>query len=296
MSSKKPGSKKSAKRPGRSSSRKKRQAVSQNLPATKRDAVRPIVLLAGSGKLFPEWLAIFDHSPYTVVIYIPTGTSPGIDLPEGTKTVSRPDPRASVIIDCTLGEKQTKKSTLEILDSSYGPETLILTNSLALSATEQASWIAGKHRLLGVGLLPGFLERSLLEVAPTAWTPKQTVETALRFFGSLGKNIEIVQDRVGMVAARIICQLINEAAFALQDEIADPEDIDTSMKLGVSYPMGPFEWAERLGIENVVTLLQALHEEYQEERYRVSPLLRSMAIGGTWWKKGEASNQNKALS
>jgi len=83
--------------------------------------------------------------------------------------------------------------------------------------------------------------------------------------------------------------LTAENVFAIQDDIARPEDIDTSMKLGVSYPYGPFEWAERIGIGNVVDILHALHAEYQEERYRVAPLLHRLALGGAWWTSSSAS-------
>jgi 3-hydroxybutyryl-CoA dehydrogenase len=133
--------------------------------------------------------------------------------------------------------------------------------------------------------LPTYASKLTVEVAPTVFSPRQTLEAVGAFYASLGQRMELVQDRVGLVSARIICQLINEAAFALQEDVARPEDVDTAMQLGVNYPHGPFAWADILGMRNVVAILQALHADYAEERYRVSPLLRQMALGGEWWRR-----------
>ena len=87
-----------------------------------------------------------------------------------------------------------------------------------------------------------------------------------------------------MVLPRILCQLINESVFALQDDIATPRDIDTAMKLGANYPKGPLEWAELIGVRQVFAVLSAIQQDLNEDRYRVSPLLKQMAIAGEWWK------------
>jgi 3-hydroxybutyryl-CoA dehydrogenase len=88
-----------------------------------------------------------------------------------------------------------------------------------------------------------------------------------------------------MVFPRIICHIINQAAFAVQEEIADPRDIDTAMKAGAGFPLGPFEWADKLGVQQVYAVLSALHRDLGEDRTRVSTLLKQMALGGTWWKR-----------
>ena len=87
-----------------------------------------------------------------------------------------------------------------------------------------------------------------------------------------------------MVLPRIVCMIANEAAFALMENIASPKDIDIAMKLGTNYPHGPIEWANRIGIHQVVHTLDALYRDLHEDRYRVSPLLRQLAIGKPWWK------------
>jgi 3-hydroxybutyryl-CoA dehydrogenase len=86
-----------------------------------------------------------------------------------------------------------------------------------------------------------------------------------------------------MVMPRILCMLINEAAFALTENTASAEDIDTAMKLGTNYPLGPIEWADRIGVVNVVAILKSLNDDLREERYRIAPVLSQLATGERWW-------------
>jgi 3-hydroxybutyryl-CoA dehydrogenase len=194
---------------------------------------------------------------------------------------------ACVALELTNIDRDTKRNNLQKLDSILPDTTLILSSSITVSATEQASWISRKHRLIGFAALPSFVEKSLVEVAPTIYSPKETMEIVSRFFTTLGKNIEIVQDRVGLVLPRIICQIINEAAFAITEDIASPQDIDIAMKLGGRFPLGPIEWIEKIGVKQVYAILDALYRDLQEERYRIAPILKQMALTGSWWTKDE---------
>jgi 3-hydroxybutyryl-CoA dehydrogenase len=195
---------------------------------------------------------------------VPAGTSVGLEL-TNTNTVQ-------------------KRKNLEKLDRALPATAPLLSSSITVSATEQSSWILQKHRLVGIAALPTFLDKELVELAPTVFSPKETLEVFARFYGSIGKQVEIIQDRVGMVLPRILCQIINESIFAITDDIASPKDIDTAMKLGANYPDGPIEWADRIGIRQVCSVLVALQNDLHEDRYRVSPLLKQMAAAGEWWK------------
>jgi 3-hydroxybutyryl-CoA dehydrogenase len=191
----------------------------------------------------------------------------------------------SVAIELTNIDHAAKKKNLEKLDRALADTAPILSSSITVTATEQASWIMHKHRLVGIAALPTFIEKPLVEVAPTIYSPKETVDAISRFFLTIGKNIEIVQDRVGMILPRILCQVINEASFAITEDIAAPQDIDKALKLGVNFPLGPIEWAEQIGLKQVYAVLIAIHSDLQEERYRVAPLLKQMALTGEWWKQ-----------
>src|SRR5262249_3368357 len=109
-----------------------------------------------------------------------------------------------------------------------------------------------------------------------------------RFFGALGKHVAWVGDAPGLVLGRIVCQVINEAAFALGEGVGDAGDIDTGMVLGLSHPRGPFAWADAIGVDHVLRVLEALCDEYREERYRPAPVLRGLVQAG---RLGRTSGQ-----
>jgi 3-hydroxybutyryl-CoA dehydrogenase len=184
----------------------------------------------------------------------------------------------SIAIELTNIDAFAKRKNIERIDKALAETAPILSSSITITATEQSSWISGKHRLVGIAALPTLIQKPLVEIAPTIYSPKETLEVTKRFFQSIGKEIEIVQDRVGMVLPRMLCRIINEAAFAITEDIATPQDIDTVLKLGVKLPFGPFEWAEQIGLKQVYAVLTALHTDLLEERYRVNPLLKQMAI------------------
>jgi 3-hydroxybutyryl-CoA dehydrogenase len=190
----------------------------------------------------------------------------------------------SVGIELTNNDPALKQKNLQRLDKALSPTVPILSSSVTVTAMEQAGWISQRHRLVGFCALPTFSEKPLAEVAPTVFSPKETIEVVRLFLGSIGKEIVLVQDRVGMVLPRILCQIVNEAAFALQEDVASPRDLDTAMKLGTNYPYGPVEWANRIGMRNVYIILTAMEQDLKEDRYRVAPLLKQMAQAGPWWK------------
>jgi 3-hydroxybutyryl-CoA dehydrogenase len=120
--------------------------------------------------------------------------------------------------------------------------------------------------------LPTFVNRSIMEVSVT--DEKSLVNLKLTF-ERLSSDYIVVADKVGMVTPRVICMIINEAYYTAEEGTASREDIDMAMKLGTNYPWGPFEWARRIGLENVGALLQAVYRDSKDDRYRICPLLES---------------------
>jgi 3-hydroxybutyryl-CoA dehydrogenase len=118
-----------------------------------------------------------------------------------------------------------------------------------------------------------FLKRKVVE----ATCPDQIMrKKADELFAGFGRKIEWVTDIPGFITPRVIASIINEAFFALQENVSTPEDIDTAMKLGTNYPFGPFEWAKRIGLRRIYDLLAALGR--QHERYIPAPLLKQTAL------------------
>jgi 3-hydroxybutyryl-CoA dehydrogenase len=128
-----------------------------------------------------------------------------------------------------------------------------------------------KATLFGFNGLPTFLNRALLEVAVLRDEHKSVLEKTCQ---QLNTAFSLVEDRVGLVTPRIICMIINEAYFTVQEGTATREDIDMAMKLGTNYPYGPFEWCKRIGIKNVYELLEAVYDDTKDERYKICPLLK----------------------
>ncbi|MBN1397017.1 MAG: hypothetical protein JXA06_03195 [Bacteroidetes bacterium] len=190
----------------------------------------------------------------------------------------------SIAIELTNIDISAKKNNLEKLAKALPETAPIISSSINITATEQSAWITGKHRLVGIAALPTIIDRPAVEVAPTIYTPKETLEVISHFFRTTGKEIEIVQDRIGMVLPRILCQIINESAFAITEDIAAPEDIDKAMMLCMQFPQGPIKWAEQIGLDQVYAVLSALHSDLHEERYRIAPILKQMASTGVWWQ------------
>ncbi len=125
--------------------------------------------------------------------------------------------------------------------------------------------------LFGFNGLPTFLNRPLLEISLWRKADQKSVEILCK---KLETDFTIVDDRVGMVTPRVVCMIINEAYYTVQEGTSTREDIDLAMKLGTNYPYGPFEWCERIGIRHVYELLSAVYEDTKDERYRISPLLK----------------------
>jgi 3-hydroxybutyryl-CoA dehydrogenase len=168
----------------------------------------------------------------------------------------------------------------EWMDPELPESTLILRAALGHTAAEAAADIHARHRVVGFGGLPPLQKGQVIELAATPWTEAVALDQAVEFFRSVGLEPAVVPDGPGLVFPRILCMIINEAAFALMEGVASAEDIDTAMKLGTNYPLGPLEWADRIGLDQVLAVLDGLQAEYGDDRYRPAPLLRQLVRAG----------------
>jgi len=120
--------------------------------------------------------------------------------------------------------------------------------------------------------LPTFLNRSLLETSVYKPPQKSALEGICK---RLDTKFQIVEDRVGMITPRVICMIINEAYFTVEEGTATREDIDLAMKLGTNYPYGPFEWCQKIGPRHVYELLTSVYADTKDERYKTCALLEA---------------------
>jgi len=131
---------------------------------------------------------------------------------------------------------------------------------------------------VGFHALPPLPDASLVELTRSATTTALAAERAEEFFAGVGRHVAWVPDAPGLVLGRIVCQLVNEACFAVAEGVGTAEDIDAGMVLGLNHPRGPFAWLRSIGPAHVLAVLDALRLELGEERYRAAPMLRRMAI------------------
>ncbi|MGJ9383162.1 3-hydroxyacyl-CoA dehydrogenase family protein [Salipaludibacillus sp. CF4.18] len=190
-----------------------------------------------------------------------------------------------VVIETTNLNLEQKRKNLQEIESLVSSNTLILTTTLQVTATEAASWLIHPERLIGFGTFSNFNKGKLVEIASPFQAEPKFLQVAKETFQVLKLENEVVGDEVGLVFPRILSLIVNEAAFALTEGTADVEAIDTAMKQGTNYPLGPLEWAEEIGLEDIYAVLQGLHRQFGEERYRPAPLIKKLVQAG--WVGGE---------
>lgn len=191
----------------------------------------------------------------------------------------------AVAIEVHNESAEAKQELLLGLGQAIPQEAIILTSALPTSVTEAASWVFNPGRVVGFGLLPPLPPGGMVEIAAGLQTAGACLLQAADFWHTLGFEPVVVADGPGLVRARIVCCLINEAVTALMEGVASAADIDLAMKLGTNYPHGPLEWADQIGLDTVLGVMQGLFDEWGEDRYRPSPLLRRMVLAGKLGRK-----------
>lgn len=192
---------------------------------------------------------------------------------------------AGLAIEVQNEAVDAKYELLSALAQVLPDDAPVLSSTMVCSATETASWLASPARLVGFGLLPPLSTPGVVELAPALQTRESYMEAAKTFWQGMEMKPIVVADGPGLVRARTVCCLINEAASALFEGVASAEDIDTAMRLGTNYPHGPFEWADIIGVDTVLGVMNGLFREFGEDRYRPSPLLKRMALAGHLGRK-----------
>jgi len=240
------------------------------------------ITILGESPLVEEYASLCHNKGLEISVRLNAGFAQS-GIAKGYRKLTKVQKSADIGLELTNVSLDVKRSNLIELDGTLAQGAVILSSSLTVSVSEQASWISHPQKLVGIGALPTLLESGMVEIAPSFATDARSLNIVKEFGKTLGREMAEVRDSVGLVLPRILCMLTNEACFAMMEHVASAHDIDTAMKLGTNYPRGPVQWAEKIGPRQVYAVVAALHRFFGEERYRPSPFLQFAASRNTFF-------------
>jgi 3-hydroxybutyryl-CoA dehydrogenase len=192
---------------------------------------------------------------------------------------------ADIVIEAATENPDLKLKILKQADSMVGADAIISTNTSSISITQLAPAVSNPERFVGLHFFNPVPVMALIEVIGGLQTSAETVERTLAFANAVGKTPISVKNSPGFVVNRILCPMINEAIFVLQERLASAEDIDTGMRLGTNQPIGPLALADMIGLDTVLSVLQVFGNGFGDPKYRPAPLLREMVAAGHLGRK-----------
>ena len=195
---------------------------------------------------------------------------------------------ADLFIEAAPESLEIKRGLLERAAATLRPDAVLASNTSSLSVTTLAGFVTNPGRFVGVHFFNPVPVMALVEVARGAATSEATVATAREFCDALGKTPITVSDSPGFVVNRILFPMINEAAQALAEGVASAADIDTGLKLGANFPMGPLALADLVGLDTTKAILETLERDLGDAKYRPSPLLGELVAAGKLGRKSGA--------
>ncbi|MGE5177732.1 MAG: 3-hydroxyacyl-CoA dehydrogenase family protein [Bacteroidota bacterium] len=191
----------------------------------------------------------------------------------------------SIAVEAVPEKIEIKRDVLRMLDEMAPAGAILATNTSSISVTELAAGTKRAGRFIGMHFMNPVPLMPLVEVVRGLDTTEATVSETVDLARALGKTPVVVSDRPGFVSNRVLLPMINEAAFALMEGVADREAIDTVMKLGMNHPMGPLALADLIGIDVCLDIMEVLHRGFGDSKYRPCPLLKSMVAAGRLGRK-----------
>lgn len=203
----------------------------------------------------------------------------------GTTNLEEAVAEADVVIEAIIETMEAKKDLLARLDGLCPPEVVFASNTSSLSITEMANATQRADRVVGMHFFNPAPVMKLVEVIRGSETSDETTALALDLSRRLGKEPVEVQESPGFVVNRLLVPMMNEAFNLLLEGVASAEDIDKAMKLGTNMPMGPFELADFTGLDVGLYVMEVLHRETGDPRFRPSPLLRKYVRAGRLGRK-----------
>ncbi len=190
-----------------------------------------------------------------------------------------------LVVEAVSEDTDLKRRIFTDLDGLCPPETILASNTSSISITLLGSATKRPDKVIGMHFMNPVPVMKLVEVIRGHDTSDETHDTVVTLAKELGKIPVTVSDYPGFVANRVLMPMINEAIFCLMEGVAGREAIDQVLKLGMNHPLGPLALADLIGLDVCLSILEVLHRELGDDKYRPCPLLRRMVAAGHLGRK-----------
>jgi 3-hydroxybutyryl-CoA dehydrogenase len=208
-----------------------------------------------------------------------------IDRVMGTTDLKAAVGDADFVVEAVIEVMEVKKALFKELDALCKPTAVLASNTSGLSITEMAAVTSRPDKVVGVHFFNPVPVMKLVELIRGFLTSDDTLSVSKSFVEKVGKTPIEVKEAPGFAVNRILCPMINEAIFLYSEGVASAEDIDRGMVLGANHPIGPLALADLVGLDTLLHVLDGLHRELGEDKYRPAPLLRTMVRAGHLGRK-----------
>jgi 3-hydroxybutyryl-CoA dehydrogenase len=193
--------------------------------------------------------------------------------------------RAHLVIEAATENLELKLRILKDVAARTMPDAVVASNTSSISITALAAVVRNPAQFLGMHFFNPVPMMALVELIRGLQTSDATIDAVRAFAQRLGKTPIVVRNSPGFVVNRILCPMINEAIFALQEGLASAEDIDNGMRLGCNHPIGPLALADMIGLDVMLAVMNVFYSDFNDPKYRPAPLLKEMVAAGYLGRK-----------